>query len=110
MDFPNDDNGDVLRRMADHGFDFSIPHEIEFFAIFATEENAEEIAKVYVRDREAGRPIRKIETGPYDSGHELFLAVEMLATHKNISDFESELLARIADRGGRLDGWGVMQS
>ena len=42
--FPNDENGDVLRRMQANGDDLSKPRGIEFEFIFATEQKAKDFA------------------------------------------------------------------
>ena len=62
MTFPDDENGDVLRRMQADGFDFTQPHNIEFFAIFPTEEDADElsgdaIAEAFERNLDTWRKV-----------------------------------------------------
>lgn len=110
MQFPMDENGDVLRRMADHGFDFSKPHALEFFAVFSTKEEADSVAAEYVSDHKAGDTLEQVETRPCDQGGmELQVTKSMLATHGNITAFENKLAARVAQHDGYLDGWGVLQ-
>ena len=109
MEFPNDANGDVLRRMQAQDFDFSTPHSIDFFAVFPTEEAAGAVARLYVADHEAD-PLDRIETRPAEEGGmELHVAKTMLATHANITAFEDVLGERTSRHGGYLDGWGVLQ-
>jgi regulator of ribonuclease activity B len=108
MTFPDDENGDVLRRMEAHGFDFSVPHSIDFFAIFPTEEAADFVAALYVADDKTD-PLSNIETRPAESGGmELIVAKKMLATHDNITRFEQVLRSRTENQGGHLDGWGAL--
>jgi hypothetical protein len=110
MQYPNDLNGDVFRRMEAHGFDFKVPHDVEFFAIFPTEELADEVATLYLEEHRAGETMKKIRTKPgRDGGMELVLVKPMLVTYENVDRFESELGNRVAARGGYLDGWGVLQ-
>ena len=110
MEFPGDANGDVLRRMEAHGFDFSREHEIEFFAVFATDEEAKQIAQLYLADHRSGDRLTNIETAPHEvGGMELTLAKMMLPTYENITAFELKLADRASTVEGYLDGWGVMQ-
>ena len=110
MMFPNDANGDVLRRMQVDGFDFSRECTIDFFAVFATEAEADQVALQYVADHAAGALLTRIETSPHaDGGMELTLTIRMLPTYENITDFENRLADRVAAVDGHLDGWGVMQ-
>jgi hypothetical protein len=110
MQFPDDDNGDVLRRMEKHEFDFSREHEIEFFAVFATEEEAKQIGELYLADHQSGEKTTNIETTPNEEGGmALILAKIMFPTHENITSFEEKLAERVSTVEGYLDGWGVLQ-
>lgn len=110
MQFPDDENGDVLRRMAESGFDFSIPHDVEFFAVFRTEREADVVARQFVADRAGGERIVAIETQPAEKGGmELMLVKSMLVTHENVSAFEARLAERVSQHDGYMDGWGVLQ-
>lgn len=110
MPFPNDTNGDVLRRMEAHGFDFANPHDVEFFAIFPSEDAADIVAKQYVADHKAGDRLENIETKPVGGGSmQLILVKRMLVTYENVTQFENNLAERVKPNEGRLDGWGVMQ-
>ncbi len=110
IEFPFDSNGDVFRRMQASGFDFSKPHDVEFFAVFRTEAEADEVAQLYLADHKAGERLVNIETRPAESGGmELELVKSMLLTHGAVTAFESVLRERVATRDGYLDGWGVLQ-
>src|SRR5450432_3905023 len=105
MKYPNDASGDVFRRMDASGFDFQVPHNIEFFAIFPTEEGADEVAKQYLSDHRAGDPFVNIETRPAPSGGmELIVVKTMLVTYENVTGFEAEFGKRVSAHEGRLDG------
>lgn len=111
MHFPDDENGDVLRRMQDAGFDFSLPHDVEFFAVFRTEAAADTVARQFVADRAGGEAIVAIETRPADpGGMELMVVKSMLVTHDNVTAFESRLAQRVSLHDGYMDGWGVLQN
>lgn len=110
MDFPDDENGDVFRQMEKSGFDFSLPHDVEFFAVFSTEEEAEAVGRQFVADRKGGEKIVTIKTQPAEAGGmELMLVKRMLLTHENVTEFESRLAERVSHHDGYLDGWGVLQ-
>lgn len=110
MIFPNDENGDVLRRMQDSNFEFSKIHDVEFFAVFRTVEMADAVALQYLADSKSGDKLRNIETRPaYGGGMELILVKPMLLTHDNVTAFENKLASRVADHKGYLNGWGVLQ-
>jgi len=110
MPFPDDENGDVLRRMEASGFDFSVPHDVEFFAVFRTEYEADVVARQFVADRTGGEPITAIETRPAENGGmELMVVKSMLVTHENVSSFEARLAERVSRHDGYMDGWGVLQ-
>jgi len=111
MEFPNDDNGDVFRRMREAAVDFATPHDVEFFAVLPTEAAAEAVAMLYVADRARGEALVNIETRPAeDGGMELELVKRMLLTHADVTAFKQCLAERVGAHGGDLDGWGVLQS
>ena len=110
MQFPQDVNGDVFRRMQKSGFDFSKPHDVEFFAVFRTEGEADAVAKQYLADHKAGQHLVNIETRPAsEGGMELLLVKNMLLTYEGIVDFERKLEERVSACDAYLDGWGVLQ-
>lgn len=110
MTFPDDENGEVLRRMEASNFDFSQPHEVEFFAVFRTRESADLVAREYLEDHRAGDKLVNIETRPAEvGGMELELVKRMIITHKAITEFEQRLALRVSKHDGYLDGWGVLQ-
>lgn len=110
MRFPDDENGDVLRRMEASSFDFSVHHSVEFFAVFRTEQEADVVARQFVADRTSGEPIVAIETRPAEKGGmELMVAKSMLVTHENVTAFEARLAQRVSQHDGYMDGWGVLQ-
>ena len=110
MHFPDDENGDVPRRMAASDFPFDQPHDVDFFAVFASNEDAKLVATQYIADHEAGDPMAAVSTGAHHrAGTELKLVKKMLVTHENVTAFENRLAERCRRNGGELDGWGVLQ-
>lgn len=111
MDFPDDLNGDVFRRMQASNFDFSVAHDVEFFAVFRTEAEADAVAGEFLADHQAGDRLKAIETRPASAGGmELFLVKAMLVSYENVTAFERRLAQRVAKHDGYLDGWGVLQA
>jgi hypothetical protein len=110
MKYPDDINGDVFRRMEENGLDFSVEHVVDFYSVFATEEEADLIARMYLADHKSGDELAKIETKPHaKGGMELTLSKRMLVTYEAVTKFEAELLRRLTRVDGYLDGWGVFQ-
>jgi hypothetical protein len=102
--FPEDENGDVLRRMERNGDDLSVPRDINFSVVFSSEEKAENFAD-FVRQRGLKASVENIncvQEAPWD----VIVTKHMRPTHKAISDFEEELDHISASLGGRNDGWG----
>ena len=107
--YPNDANGDLFRRLESQDFDFSKEHSIEFFAVFATEEEAMKTGYMYVEDKKNGEKLINIETRPYsEGGMELELVKVMHPTYENVTEFEQKLMERISTVDGYFDGWGFL--
>jgi hypothetical protein len=104
MAFPNDENGEVLRQMAEQGDDLSVPREIDFSVIFPSEDAALKFAVLLLRNGQ------KVSFSPYEEHDELPWQVQahplMVPTHENISGYEDLLGSEAAPFGGRNDGWG----
>lgn len=113
MNFPNDETGQILKEMADAGFDFTPEYVVDFFALFHKEEDADKVAKIFLRRMDEQEPIVKVESRNYDHGGEASDAIELqvskvlLVNHETISEFEKDY-KRIAEKhSGYSDGWGV---
>lgn len=107
--YPDDANGDVFRSLEENNFDFSKEYPVDFYAVYATEEESDSIAKLYVEDWRNGDAFKKIETRPCDKGGmELELVPIMKLTYENVVSFENRLAERTSKVNGYLDGWGVL--
>ncbi|MFC5740514.1 ribonuclease E inhibitor RraB [Dyella tabacisoli] len=102
--FPSDENGDVLRQMAEQGDNLSLPREIDFSVIFPSEDAALKFATVLLRNGQ------KVSFSEYEEHDELPWQVQahpfMIPTHENISGYEELLAGEAAPFEGRNDGWG----
>ncbi len=104
LTFPLDDNGDVLRKLQHRGDDLSVPRDIDFSVVFATEANALAFAKLF-DSPDSRLAVQRADVAsefPWD----VTVTQHMVPEHSAIGDFE-EVLARLAlPLGGRNDGWG----
>jgi hypothetical protein len=106
MFYPEDDNGNVLRRMAAQGKDLTKTRNIDFTVVFAHASSAEQFAEHF---RELGYAIsvRKTATEE-DFPWDVIVVKHMVPTYEGITDFEN-LLQSVADRwNGHNDGWGCL--
>ena len=102
--FPDDENGDVLWRMAQDGDDLSKPREMNYSVIFPSEDAALGFAVHLLRNGQ------KVSFAPYEGNDDLPWQVEvhpvMLPSHDNISGYEALIGEDAGQFGGRNDGWG----
>ncbi len=105
-DFPNDENGDVLRRMRANGDNLAVARTIDFAVIFPTESAALECAISLLKSGE------KVRFSAYPGNPRYPWQVEihavMVPTHDAITRFEQRLETLAAPLGGRNDGWGSL--
>lgn len=104
------ENAEVLQRMKDHGMDMTQAHEVEFFMVFRTEEDADAVARKYAKEFEDDETVVNIETYPHEIGGMELLIVRKLALDNHvITGVEADLTNRIVGYDARMDGWGVLQ-
>jgi hypothetical protein len=104
MTFPDDDNGDVLRRMAANGDDLTQPRNIDFTVVFPDEASAHSLA-AHFRSLGYNASIRNSEVQsdlPWDA----VVVKNMVPTHHAIGEFEEQLQDVADEFGGLNDGWG----
>lgn len=105
-DFPDDDNGDVLRRMAEHGDDLSVPRNIDFEHIFEGMQDAVGfLGVVAAKDR-------RITLTWYEEEDAWNVCVSrfMYPTHDAITSFERFLGEEAERHRGKSNGWGCFQA
>jgi len=106
-EFPDDDNGDVLRRIKAGGDDFDKPRDIDFTVVFETNEAAEQFAAQF---RELGHKVSVNQSGCVaDLPWDVRVVKFMRPSHEGISEFEETLEFSAAPLGGRNDGWGCIR-
>ena len=104
MLFPDDENGDVLRRMERNGDDLTKPRDIDFTVVFADDISANHFAR-HFKDLGLGTSVKFSETVkelPWD----VRVVKNMVPLHNEIGEFEKELELFASPLGGRNDGWG----
>lgn len=105
-EFPDDENGDVLRRMVESGDDLSKPRMIDFSVIIPTIGDAETFCELATT---ANFKVRILSQPTYDGQIDITASRVMIPTYEAISGTEM-LLEKLSSRfGGRNDGWGCFQ-
>ena len=114
LEFPNDENGDVLRSMLADGDDLSVARDIDFSLLFSDEESAKAFCVIFA---EKGY---EVDYGPWEVDLDNIIdqnfgkwnvqvVQHMIPDHAEITAFEAELQAVAETLGGRNDGWGCYQ-
>jgi DNA-binding MurR/RpiR family transcriptional regulator len=112
MFYPDDDNGNVLRRIAAQGKDLTQARNIDFVIVFAQASLAEQFAEYF---RELGYAVSVEDTASFEDAEkedafpwDVIVVKHMIPTHEGTTDFEN-LLQSVADGwNGHNDGWGVL--
>jgi Regulator of ribonuclease activity B len=103
-DFPKDENGQVLKRMLEHGDDLSKQRYVDFIVVFPDKMRAEQFAEQF-RNRGFEVLIQNSVTVP-ELPWDVTASKFMYPTHQSITDIERELELAAVPLGGRNDGWG----
>ena len=102
--FPNDANGDALRRLRNDGDKLTEARDVDFNVLFPNQSTAEAFAEQF---REEGYVVEVTEC---DSMLELSwnarVVKNLVPTYNGILSFEDELQTAATPLGGRNDGWG----
>lgn len=106
LSFPDDENGDVLRRMQANGDDFSKTRGIDFTVVFPNEKSAIEFARHFSR---LGYETALENTACAEGLSWDVVVKRMLPTHSGITSFEGTLNLIAKPLGGRNDGWGCFE-
>lgn len=101
--FPDDENGEVLRSLHESGEDLSVPRDIEFIVVLPDQDAVDSFGSHFL-EKDYNVTARKTDTAeglPWD----VLIIRNMIPTHEAITAFEAELEAVAAPLGGRNDGW-----
>jgi hypothetical protein len=104
MIYPDDDNGDTLRRMEAEGDDLTKPRNIDFTVVFLNEDLAKRFAGHFQQEGynvsvDFAQTVKEL---PWD----VVVVRYMSPSYQEINDFETELQEAADLMGGRNDGWG----
>jgi hypothetical protein len=101
---PDDDNGDVLRRMEAKGDDLRQARDIDFTVVFPEEGLAAQFAEHF---RGQGYNVSINGDGPAaDFPWDVLVVKHMPPDYEEIRNFETALQEVADTLGGRNDGWG----
>ncbi|MDR8523181.1 ribonuclease E inhibitor RraB [Shewanella fidelis] len=104
MQYPNDENGQVLQNMLERGVNLNREYEIDFFHLFKDEESAVKMA--YEVDNSYENIKVAIYTNEVSKGYDVYVSVIMEPTPENITHVESTFAEVATKYGGKSDGWG----
>jgi hypothetical protein len=100
---PDDENGQVLKRMLEDGDDLSRERGIEYYHVFADDDRARAFA-------EAAAALPDLAVDPPQSDDEgvwqVCVVRVMVPAHAAITALERELGELAESHGGFADGWG----
>jgi hypothetical protein len=102
--FPEDENGDILYRMARSGDDLCIKRVINFSVVFRTTGARRKFLRSLQEEGLEARP----EEGSRRA-RDVTVTKIMLPTHETITAFERRLEFLAVPFEGRNDGWGCFQ-
>jgi Regulator of ribonuclease activity B len=106
--FPDDENGDVLRRMAADGIDLVSPRIVDFEHCFPNEASARAFhTAVLATVLKAKLVYPEPEEG---NGWEVQCKVRLIPSHAAITETELRLGDLARSFGGSPDGWGSLSN
>jgi len=103
--YPDDSTGAVLWHMRSKGDLLTEPREIDFSAIFPSEDSALEFAVACLR---ANFKVEFFETDENQEdglNWEVWIYTTIVPMHSDITALEEDLGLTAADLGGKINGW-----
>lgn len=104
--WPQDADGDVLRHLAQTGFDFNMPHRIEFEIDFDSWPPPAALLQLL---HEQYSQVEVIEPDEEDDGYILF-AVDAKLTYELVAFVQDTVSGLAAPFGGVCESWGVLHA
>ena len=104
MIYPDDENGNALRRLEEQGDGLIMARNIDFSVVFPVESAAEQFAK-HFHSQGFTASVYFVE-GMKEFPWNVSIVKQMTPSHQEISDFESLLQGVAETLGGHNDGWG----
>ena len=106
MNFPDDENGDVLKRMYESGMDLSKSYDIDFYHIFENRKDAESMLEV-INNINHGFDVY-VALEPNNEKWDICCTVNLIPTHNNITEKEEYFESFAEKHQGQCDGWGIL--
>ncbi|MCT8986965.1 ribonuclease E inhibitor RraB [Shewanella phaeophyticola] len=107
MQFPDDDNGQMLAAMADAGIDLTQPLEVDFFLVFDDQRDAESAMEALTQTELQGE--LELNFDEESTKWEVIVCLQMVPEYDALVAKETELNNFAQEFDGISDGWGVMQ-
>ncbi|GGQ20836.1 ribonuclease E inhibitor RraB [Shewanella litoralis] len=107
MQFPDDDNGQMLAAMADAGIDLTQPLEVDFFLVFDDQRDAESAIEALSQTDMNGE--LELNFDEESTKWEVIVCLHMVPEYDALVAKETELNTFAQEFDGISDGWGVMQ-
>ncbi len=104
LNFPDDADGDVLRRLDESGFDFSKPTTIDFNIDFVSwPPHPDAISKL----KEFSGAVEIYEPDEEYSGYVLF-NIHQILSYELVIETQENVTSLMAEYGGVCESWGVL--
>jgi regulator of RNase E activity RraB len=103
-EFPNDSDGDALRRVVHDGSDMSKPMYIDFQLAMPDATSSEAVAKLA---RELGYHVDVYDSPECSLPITCQCSTRMIATYDGVMAIQAELNELSKPFGGFIDGWGT---
>ena len=107
-DFPNDDDGDVLRGLRAKGIDLTKSRNIEFYCYAENEVIALNIAKQLDGLGYKSDVFNDDEAPSEDRRYSVYSALEMVPSYEEIVKTQKKLNSILSKFNTRCDGWGTL--
>ncbi|QDE30820.1 MULTISPECIES: ribonuclease E inhibitor RraB [Shewanella] len=108
MQFPDDDNGQMLAAMAEAGIDLTQSLEVDFFLVFDDQRDAESALEALSQTDIQGELELNFEEE--STKWEVIVCLQMVPEYAALVAKEIELNTFAKEFDGISDGWGVMQN
>jgi len=105
VNWPNDADGDVFRRLVEHNFDFSVEHVVDYNVDFDPWPPPTEALNVLAA---AFGPVSAFPPDNDFGGYVLF-QVRGRLTYEKVCDIQKRASNLVREYGGVCESWGVLQ-
>ena len=107
MDWPNNKDGVLLKRLASEGINLMQPHTIEFNVDF---EHWPPSTDIYSMLKTKYGNVKLYEPGSLDASQDGYISVRIqsIISYKLVADMQRELTDFTASHGGYCDSWAVL--